>query len=321
MAFRSRLHRQGLESGLISPSPRPAAKAAGTGLECNSSRIGTQRRDLSLLWLEYKQQWPDGYQYTQFCVHYHHGCQTLDTVLRHPYTPGDKMFVDYAGVTMPIHDAETGGHVAAPVFVATLGASDYTFVEVQPDQSLASWIQGPGHAVEAFQGVPLVVVPDNLRSGVVHPDRDEPVLTVTYQEWAHHYHTTILPARVHKPQDKAPVETPVKIVEHQVLGPLRHQTFFSLAEANRAMQILVDQLNHQPFQKIPGSRWERGDQEERPALQALPSPRYALAEWRHARVHIDYHGEVLGSYYSVPYRLVHAIVDVRITTMSGHPPG
>ena len=274
------------------------------------------RKDVTLLllWWEYKQQWPDGYQYTPCCAHYHHWCQTLDSVLRHHYTPGDKMFVDYAGVTMPIHDAVAGGQFAAQVFVATLGASDYTFVEVQPDQSLASWIQGHVHAVEAFQGVPLVVVPDNLRSGVAHPDRYEPVLTVTYQEWAHHYHTTILPARVYKPKDKAPVETHVKIVEHQVLGPLRHQTFFSMAEANRAVQILVDQLNHQPFQKIPGNRWERWDQEERPALQALPSQRYALAEWRHARVHMDYHVEVLGSYYSVPYRLVHAIVDVRITT-------
>ena len=274
-----------------------------------------QRKEvtLALLWLEYQQQWPDGYQYTQFCAHYEHWAQALDVVLRHHHTPGDKMFVDYAGVTVPIHDAITGGEFPAQVFVATLGASNYTFVEVQPDQSLASWIQGHVHAVEAFQGVPLAVVPDNLRSGVAHPDRYEPVLTVTYQEWAHHYHTTILPARVRKPRDKSAVEIHVKIVEQHVLGPLRHQTFFSLAEANTAVQALVDQLNRRPFQKMPGSRRTRWEQEERPALQALPAQRYEFAEWRHARVHIDYHIEVLGSYYSVPYTLVQAVVDVRMT--------
>ena len=275
-----------------------------------------QRKDVtwSLLWLEYQEQWPDGYQYTQFCAHYERWAQTLDVVLRHHHTPGDKMFVDYAGVTVPIDDnAVTGSESRAQVFVATWGASDYTFVEVQPDQSLASWIPGPVHAVEAFQGVPLVVVPDNLRSGVTHPDRYDPVLTVTYQEWAHHDHTTILPARVRKPRDQGAVETPVKIVEHQVLGPLRHQTFFSLAEANRAVQVRVDRLNRQPFQKMPGNRWERWDQEERSTLQPLPVLRDEFAEWRHARVHIDYHVDVWRSDYRVPYTLVHAVVDVRIT--------
>ena len=268
---------------------------------------------LWLLWMEYKTHYPDGYQYTQFCAHYDRWAQQLDVVMRQTHRPGDKMFVDYAGVTVPITDAHTGTVWPAQVFVATLGASQYTFTEVQPNPGLNAWIQGHVHAVEHFQGVPQAVVPDNLRSGVTTPDRYEPLIQVTYHEWATHYQTTILPARVRKPRDKALVETPVKIVEQQILAPLRHHTFFSLAEANAAVTPRLTALNQRAFQKLPGTRQERWETEERAALQPLPAHRYEFAEWRHARVHIDYHVAVAEGFYSVPYPLVQAIVDVRLT--------
>jgi transposase len=182
---------------------------------------------LMLLWHEYKQANPDGYQYSQFCERYRQWVKQLDVCLRQEYRAGEKLFVDYAGQTVPIQDARTGEIKQAQIFVATLGASHYTFAEATLNQDLFSWIQSHVRAFEFFGGVPHLLIPDNLKTGVTHPCRYEPDLNPTYQDLAEYYGTVVIPARVGKPKDKAKVESAVLIVERWILAALRNYTFFS----------------------------------------------------------------------------------------------
>lgn len=268
---------------------------------------------LQLLWEEYKTDHPDGYQSTQFCEYYNKWKRKLNVSLRQTYKAGEKLFVDYAGQTVSIRDRYTGKERKAQVFVAVLGASNYTYAEATWDQGLANWIGSHVRAFEYFGGVPEIVVPDNLRSGVSKACRYEPDINPTYQEMAAHYGTAIIPARVRKPKDKAKVEVGVQVVERWILAPLRNRTFFSLAELNEAISELLTKLNNRPFKKLKGSRLSWFETIEREALKALPQIRYEFAEWKKARVNIDYHVELKGHYYSVPYLLVHEEVELRST--------
>jgi transposase len=268
---------------------------------------------LQLLWLEYKQREPTGYQYTQFCRHYHAWAETLAPALRQVHVAGEKCFVDYAGLTMPVVDRLTGEVRHAQIFVGALGASHYLFVDVTWTQSLPDWIASHVRMVEYFGGVAALHVPDNLKAGVTTACYYEPVVHATYQDFATHYGTAILPARVAAPRDKAKAETGVQIVEREILAPLRHDVFYSLAELLHAVVYLRERVNERPFQKLAGSRRSVFLALERPALRPLPPTRYELAEWRTAKVNIDYHISVAGHLYSVPYRLVGTSVDVRLT--------
>jgi len=268
---------------------------------------------LQLLWQEYKQIHPDGYQSTQFCELYSRWKKKLRVSLRQSYKAGEKMFVDYAGQTVPVIDSKSGEVKDAQVFVAVLGASNYTYTEATWDQGLASWTASHVRAFEYFGGVPRIVVPDNLKSGVSRPCRYEPDINPTYHEMATHYGTAIIPARVRKPKDKAKVEGGVLIVERWILASLRNRTFFSLNELNEAISDLVGKLNHRPFKKLEGSRHSWFENIEREALLALPQTQYVFAEWKKARVNIDYHVELNRHYYSVPYKLVREEVNLRYT--------
>jgi len=156
---------------------------------------------LQLLWSEYKERFPDGYQYSQFCERYRQWAKKADLSLRQTHTAGEKGFIDYAGLTIKIVDSETGELTPGHLFVAVLGASNYTYAEVHPTQDLASFIGGHVRAFAYFGGVPALLVPDNLKAAVIQADRYEPLLNRTYQEMASHYGTAILPARPRKPRD------------------------------------------------------------------------------------------------------------------------
>lgn len=269
---------------------------------------------LYLLWEEYKAAQPAGYQYSWFCQHYRRWAGKLDVVLRQTHRAGEKLFVDYAGQTIPVRDPKDGTLRAAQIFVAVLGASSYTYVEATWSQGLGDWIGSHIRAFTFFGGVPELIVPDNLKSGVTKPDRYEPTLNRTYQELATHYGVAIVPARVGKPRDKAKVESGVLVVERWILARLRHQEFYRLSDLNAVIAPLREQLNARPFKKLPGSRQQLFDTIERAALNLLPVAPYEYAEWKQARVNIDYHIEVDGHYYSVPYQLVKQQVEVRLTT-------
>jgi transposase len=233
--------------------------------------------------------------------------------MRQIHKAGEKMFVDYAGQTLPIVDRSTGEIRAAQIFVAVLGASSYTFAEATWSQALADWIGSHTRALTFFGGVPQIIVPDNLKSGVNKPCRFDPEINSTYNDLAQHYGTAVIPARVRKPKDKAKAEVAVQIVERWILARLRHRTFFSLAEANAAIAGLLEELNTRPFKKLPGSRREAFEALDQPVLRPLPETPYEFAQWKTARVNIDYHIEVLGHYYSVPYQLLKQQITVRLT--------
>lgn len=268
---------------------------------------------LLLLWQEYKTAHPDGLRYSWFCQSYRLWSGKLDLVMRQEHRAGEKLFVDYAGQTVPVTERATGEIRQAQIFVAVLGASNYTYAEASWTQTLPDWVGAHVRAFEFLGGVPEVVVPDNLKSAVARACRYDPDINPTYREFARHYQVAIIPARVARPRDKAKVEAGVLLVERWILARLRHRQFFSLTELNAAIAELRTDLNHRAFKKLPGSRASQFAAIDQPALRGLPATAYQYAEWSRARVHIDYHVEVARRYYSAPYALVGRELEVRLT--------
>jgi transposase len=299
--------RLGADSLAASAAAKPLPDWPGIHRELRRPNV-----TLQLLWQEYRQAHPEGYRYSRFCELYHAWAGVLEPVLRQVHEPGQKMFVDWAGQTVPIHQAE-GTVGQASLFVAVLGASKKIFAEAFADQKLESWISGHCQAFNYYGGVTRAVVPDNTKTAVVHPDRYEPVLHRTYHEMAQHYGTVILPARIKKPKDKAPVETAVGITQRQILAALRDRRFFSVGELNQTIRPLLNQLNAQPFQKLEGSRDSWFEAQEKSALLPLPTQPFEMATWGKATVNIDYHAVVDHHGYSVPYHLVHQQLETRLT--------
>ena len=271
---------------------------------------GVTRR---LLWLEYAEGQTNTYSYPQFCERFNRWAKTLHPTMRLVHKAGEKLFVDYAGLPMFYQDRTTGEVHEVSVFVATMGASSETFTEAHVSQALACWIGGHVRAFEYFGGVTAAVVPDNTKTGVTSACFYEPDLNPTYQDMAEHYGTAVLPTRVRHPRDKAKVETGVQVVERWVIAPLRHRTFFSLEEINLAVAEKREDLNNRPMSHLGKSRRELFESLDRPALKPLPERSYEPAEWKRAKVGIDYHVEYDGHYYSVPFQLIHKEVDIRAT--------
>jgi transposase len=266
---------------------------------------------LALLWSEYRTACPDGFGYTWFTEQYRAFAGRLDVVLRQDHRAGEKLFLDFAGQTIPITDPLTGEIWQAQLFVAVLGASNYTYAEALPSQAELWWTAAHVRAFEFIGGAPAILVPDNLKAGVIKPHRYEPILNASYAEMAAHYGCAILPARPKKPRDKAKVESGVLVVERWIAAALRNRTFFSIGEANAAIRERVAWLNARPFKKLAGSRASLFAELDRPALRPLPPVPYEYATWKQAKVSIDYHVELDRHYYSVPYALTGERVDIR----------
>jgi len=224
------------------------------------------------------------------------------------------MFTDYAGPTIPITDIHTGNILQASIFVAVLGASSYTYAEATWDQTLANWIGSHVRAFNFFEGVPCLLIPDNLKAGVSHACRYDPDINPSYADMATYYNTAILPARPYKPRDKPKVENGVLVVERWILARLRHTVFYSLYELNQAISALLTELNNKPFQKMQGSRYSQFKELEQPSLKPLPARPYEYAQFKRLRVGVDYHLEIEKHYYSVPYQYAREEVEVRLTT-------
>jgi transposase len=268
---------------------------------------------LQLLWEEYRAQTPEGYRYSRFCELYQRWRRKQEVVLRQEHRAGEKLFVDYAGRTIPVQNPATGEIREAQLFVAVLGASNYTYAEATWTQGLGDWIGSHIRAFEFLDGVTEIVVPDNLKSGVTKSCRYEPGVNLTYEEMAHHYGVAVVPARPRKPRDKAKVEAGVLLVERWILAALCKRSFFSLGEVNEAIAALLARWNERPFRKRDGSRRTLYETLDRPALKPLPAERYQYGEWKRARVNIDYHVECDHHWYSVPYTLTQQEVEIRAT--------
>ena len=292
-----------------SPSVRGPVDFAAIHHQLQSHKYVT----LQLLWEEYRQSQPEGYRYSRFCELYRRWHRKQDVVLRQEHRAGEKMFVDWAGATIPIYDRETGVAQPASLFVAVLGASSYAFARATLSQDLSNWIECHVLAFEFFQGTSKLIVPDNPRTGVTRACRYEPDLNRTYLEMAQFYGVAIMPARPYKARDKAKVEAAVLLSERWLIAVLRHDKFFSLADLNQAIAKLLERMNQRPFRKREGSRASLYGALDRPALQPLPAERYVMAEWKTVRVNIDYHVEVDRHYYSVPYALVGEQLEARFT--------
>ena len=275
---------------------------------------------LQLVWAEYREAVVTGggvqrpYQYSQFCELYRRFEAKVDVVMRQDHRAGEKLFIDYSGKRPTIWNRDTGEAEEVELYVAVLGASNYTYVEAARTQQLADFVMSTIRALEYFGGVPEVLVPDQLRSAVSGPHRHDPVLNPTYAEMAAHYGTVVIPARPGKPRDKAKVEGGVLIAQRWIVACLRNRKFFSLDELNEAIAELLERLNARPFIKLEGCRRSVFEAIERPAMRPLPATRYPLAVWRTARVNIDYHVDFDGRIYSVAHALVGKSVEVRATT-------
>ncbi len=256
-----------------------------------------------LLWQEYRRRQPEGYSYPQFCELYRAWYAGEKIIMHVSRKAGEEMEVDYAGTTVRIVNPQTGEISKGYVFIAALPASEYFYTEVQPDTTLPHWIGGNVRALLFFGGVPRILTPDNLKTGVKRSDFYEPDINPTFQHFSESFGVVVLPARVRAPQDKPHAENAVQQVTRWVLAPLRNRTFFSVAEANQAMQALAKEFLDRPMKHLGKSRRGLFEEIERPALRPLPERPYVYTEIKLAKAHLDYHVEYDHHYYSVPYTL------------------
>jgi len=302
---------------------QPAAQAGMPALRIEPDYAQVHRElkrkgvTLTLLWEEYRGEHPGEptYRYTQFTQRYRDFAASLKRSMRQTHLAGEKLFADYAGQTLPIWDEKTGDIAfAAQIFVAVLGASNYTFACATARQSMGDWLGSIGRAFEYIGGVTALVVPDNPRALVGQADRYEPQLQSSVHDFARHYGCAVLPARPYRPQDKAKAEFGVQLVERWILARLRNRRMFSLFALDQAIAELLVELNAKPFQKLDGTRRSWFEEIDRPVLKPLPVTRYELAKFKSCRVNIDYHIEVDESFYSVPHSLGRAQVEARVTS-------
>ncbi len=316
-----------LQARLMPPRAAPEGVHADPGDDCNPVDIATGpfvqpdhgeiHRELSrkgmtlmLLWQEYQAANPQArtYQYSQYCDRYRRWAKSLKRSMRQVHRAGEKLYVDFAGPTLGLSDGRR-----AHIFVAAVGASGYTYALATEAQQTVHWIEGMTGALHFIGGVVALIVPDNPRAVIAQISRYEPRATDSVLDFARHYGTSVLPARPHRPQDKAKVESSVQVVERWILARLRHVAFASIGEVNRAIAPLLQDLNNRPFQKLPGSRRSVFLQIDAPALSSLPLQRYEMATFKTVRVHVDYHVEIERHYYSAPHPLIGQSLDARIT--------
>jgi transposase len=272
---------------------------------------------LSLLWAEYciqcAQEHTIPYQQAWFYEKYHAYAASQKATLRIKRKPGELMEVDWVGDTLKIFDETSGDAVTAYIFVACLPCSLYSYAQAFPDMKSKHWIQAHIHAYSFFGGVTRILVPDNLKTGIIKNTRRELVLNRSYHEMAQYYGTAIIPARPAAPKDKPSVEGTVKTVETWILAALRNRKFFSFTELNRAISQKLEEFNTKPFQKKKGSRFLAFEGEEKPFLLPLPASPYETAVWSTATIQSDYLITVGECKYSVPYELIGKKLDVRAT--------
>jgi transposase len=305
-----------LEARVFGPNP-PGKPPKLVPPDCAWIHTELQRHrhvTLQLLWEEYVERYGEAaYRRSAFCQHYRRWERRLKRSMRQRHFAGEKLFVDYAGRTVPIYGSHGEEAFRAQLFVSALGAGGYAYAEATRTQTLPDWLASHVRALEFYGAAPTIFVPDNPKVGVTRADRYEPQLQRSYEELAAHYGAVIIPARPYRPKDKSRVELTVLLVCRWILARLRHQRFFSLEELNAAIRPLLIELNERPFQRLPGCRRSVFESLDRPAMRPLPPSPYTYAEWSERTVAFDYHVEVDRHYYSVPHALVGHAVWVRYT--------
>jgi len=279
-----------------------------------SKELSKRGVTFTLLWQEYKEQNPDGYGLSQFKEHYYRYKKKLNPTMRQTYIAGEKMFVDYSGVVVPVVNNKTGEITKSQIFVSVLGVSGYTFVHATSSQKQEDFIKSHVQAFEFYEGVPKIMVPDNLKSAIISNNKKGIVVNESYLELSRHYNCAIEPARPRKPQDKAKAEQGVQAIQRWILAVFRNRTFFSVDEINQAINPLLDIYNNKVMKKLNCSRTQLFNENEKQYLKPLPANRFIYKEFKIATVNIDYHVELLKCYYSVPYRHLKEKVEIKYST-------
>ena len=287
----------GLRAGRHSARPPPDLAYIHTELR----RAGVT---LQVLHIEYLENDPNGYRYTAFCNLYRQWRKKRAATMRQQHRAGDKTFLDYSGKRPHLVDPVTGEHIPVELYVAVLGASSYTFAEATRTQQVEDWLGSNARALAFFGGATSALVPDQLKSAVTHACRYEPGIQKTFDEFAEHYGTVIMPARPAKPRDKAKVEVAVQVVQRWILARIRNEIFFSLTELNARIRELLDDLNNRKMRIYGCSRRELFERLDKPVLRPLPDKAYEYSEWLKVKLNVDYHAVFEDHYYSAPSTLL-----------------
>lgn len=299
--------------GKLFPAAVATARRPEPNWEIVHQELKAKGATLQVLHQEFLAEHPLGVGYSLFCERYRHWQKTLKRYMRQPHVAGERVFVDYAGPTVSVHDPKTGEIRKAQIFVGILGASNYTYAEAHWSQQLPNWIAAHARMFEFLGGSPKIVVCDNLKSAVTKASRTEPVVHPAYQHLAEHYGMAILPARPRKPKDKSKVENAVLIVERWILFRLRKRVFTTLADLNAAIAVLLAEFNERPFQKLTGCRRSQFEVLDQPVLRTLPTQAFEYTEFRRVRVGLDGCFSVDDESYSAPFAFSKQSVDLRIT--------
>lgn len=270
---------------------------------------------LQILWEEYLNTHPQGYAYSQFCHHYFLWRKEQKVSMRMEHKAGDKMYVDYAGSKLFVTDQKTGEITEYEVFVSVLGASQLSYIEAVASQTKAGWISANQAALRFYGGVPSAIVPDCLKSAVIKADRYEPGINESFEDFARHYNTAIVPARALHPKDKSLAENFVRSAYNQIYARIRNQVFYSLEELNHALWEHLDTYNRKNFQGRDHSRQQLFDDIEKPELKPLPVETYELKSFCECKVQYNHHVYLREDfhYYSVPFHLTGKVVRIAYT--------
>jgi transposase len=269
---------------------------------------------LKLLWLRYKSEHTDGYQYSQYCENYSQWCAKKKVSMHLESKAGETTEVDYAGSTLPLTDRVTGKIAQVPVFVSSMGISCYLYAEASHTMQLSDWIDSHIRMFEFYGGSTEIIKPDNLKTGITRACKYEPELHRTYENMVRHYGGVIIPARPRKPKDKPRAEKAVQEILRWIMVDLQERDFFSLAEINEALWEKLEILNNKPMTNRDGSRLSLFVEFDKPLLKPLPATRFVFEEWKKVKVSIDYHVQIDNRYYSVPYQLCHHELLARYTS-------
>jgi len=304
----------GVTSTTISPNPSKVMPNYNY-VHQEMKRKKKTKVTLMFLWEGYKLTYGErAYAYTQFRVYYRRYKQRLNPSMRQTHIAGEKVFVDYSGVTIPIYNQKTGEIDTAQIFVAVLGASGYTYADASLSQKQEDFIHSHVLAYQFFGGVPEVVVPDNLKSAVISHNKNGIVINESYAALARYYSMRVEPDRPYKPKDKAKAEQGVQAVQRYILACFRHTKFFTVDELNDAIATLLDRYNNKVMRHLNKSRRELFEELEEEELQPLPANNYVYEQYKRAKVGIDYHVTLLKCYYSVPFEYLQKEVEVRYST-------
>ena len=299
---------------LFYPNNNPYQNVPEPDVDYCMKELKKKHVTVSLLWKEYIEKYPNGLKYTQFKQRIIDASSGSNITAHFERKPGERMEIDWSGDKVYYYEKDSDEPIPCYVFVAVIGRSGYTYMEVFRDTKSPSFLTGVIHALSYFDGVPKFLVPDNDKSAVIKHSKYEVVFNREFAFLADYYGTLILPARVRKPKDKPLVENAVfNAAERNLIGKMHDKKFYSFDELSDFVFEVLEKFNNAPFSKKEGSRKSVFLEDDKPVLKSLPKTPYELVTVKLATVNNNYHIEYKGFYYSVPYQYASKKVELRVS--------